>query len=216
MFKKMSVLSLMLVLALVVSACAQSNEESGEGAGTDSESVGESVNYQIIGIDPGAGLMKATADVIDQYELEDWKLVEGSSAAMAAALKKAYDKKEPIIVTSWTPHWMFSKFDLKYLEDPLGIYGEDENIHTIVRNGLAEDLPTAYQVLDQFDWTSDDMANVMVSIQEGTSPEDAAEQWVSENADLVEAWTDGAESVDGDDISIAYVAWDSEIAFRNF
>jgi glycine betaine/proline transport system substrate-binding protein len=64
--------------------------------------------------------------------------------------KKAYDDEEPIIITGWTPHWMFSKFDLKYLEDPKGVYGEAENINSIARNGLAEDLPGVHKVLDQF------------------------------------------------------------------
>ena len=50
----------------------------------------------------------------------NWQLVEGSSAAMVAELKKAYNNKEPIIVTGWSPHWMFSSFDLKYLDDPKG------------------------------------------------------------------------------------------------
>ena len=36
--------------------------------------------------------MKATNSVLEEYELTDWTLVEGSSAAMTASLKKAYDK----------------------------------------------------------------------------------------------------------------------------
>ena len=86
-----------------------------------SKSVGESVDYKITGIDPGAGIMEATEKAIEEYDLTDWDLVSGSSAAMTAALKKAYDKEEPIIVTGWTPHWKFAKYDLKYLEDPKGV-----------------------------------------------------------------------------------------------
>ena len=73
---------------------------------------------------------------------------------MIASLKKAYEKEEPIIVTGWTPHWMYTAFDLKYLEDPKGAYGENENIHTIARNGLKEDHTWCPQILDQFNWTS--------------------------------------------------------------
>jgi glycine betaine/proline transport system substrate-binding protein len=77
--------------------------------------------------------MKLTInDVIPEYGLEDWEVVEGSSAAMTAALKKAYDKEEPIIVTGWSPHWKFAS-DLKYLEDPKGIYGGAEDVNTVVR-----------------------------------------------------------------------------------
>ncbi|MCF6092909.1 glycine/betaine ABC transporter [Microaerobacter geothermalis] len=192
--------------------CSKSQDSSDEAGSTF---VGDQVDYKIIGIDPGAGLMKATAKVIEEYGLENWELVEGSGTAMAAALQKAYDAKEPIIVTGWTPHWKFAKFDLKYLEDPKGIYGAEEEINTIVRKGLKDDAPSAYQFLDNFNWTPDDMAKVMVDIQSGTKEADAAAKWVSENEDKVNQWIEGITPVSGETITLAYVAWDSEIASTN-
>ncbi|MBB6633807.1 glycine betaine ABC transporter substrate-binding protein [Cohnella thailandensis] len=148
---------------------------------------------QIIGIEPGAGIMMATEKAMEEYALSDYKLVESSSAAMAQELQKAYDAQKPIVVTGWTPHWMFAKMDLKYLEDPKGVYGGDEQIHTVVRKGLKEDKADAYAFLDKFEWTPDDMAAVMVAIQEGASPEDAAKDWVAANEDKVNAWVEGIE-----------------------
>lgn len=222
---------LVLVVAVGLAACGSQeagNEEpsneveettetgtTGNDEGASATAVGESVDYQIVGIDPGAGIMKATASAIEEYGLEDWELIEGSGAAMTAALKKAYDKQEPIIITGWTPHWKFAKFDLKYLEDPKGVYGGEENIHTITRNGLKDDQPNAYKVLDQFNWTADDMSAVMVMIEEGMKEEEAAAKWIEDNPDKVAEWTAGAEQVDGDEITLAYVAWASEIASTN-
>ena len=37
--------------------------------------------------------MEATERAIEDYELDEWDLVTGSSAAMTASLKKAYDKE---------------------------------------------------------------------------------------------------------------------------
>ncbi len=211
-------LSSMLALSLGLAACG-GNEEATSTDGGDSDSkasVGEQVDYKIVGIEPGAGIMKATTKALEEYEnLADWELTESSSAAMATELQKAYEDEEPIIVTGWTPHWKFSKFDLKYLEDPKGIYGEAENIETFVRKGLKEEQPSAYTVLDQFQWTNDDMGAVMVDIQEGMDPEEAATKWVEENSDVVDEWLKGAEEVDGEKVSLAYVAWDSEIASTN-
>lgn len=212
MFTKLSKVTLTVGLTLALAACGSGEDKSTE---TGTASVGETVDYKITGIDPGAGIMKATAAVIEDYELTDWRLVEGSGAAMTASLQKAYNKEEPIIITGWTPHWMFSKFDLKYLEDPKGTYGEAENIHTIARNGLAEDLPGVHKVLDQFHWTPAEMGVVMSSITDGTKPEDAAAAWVEENADKVAEWTEGAEEGNGEKVKLAYVAWDSEIASTN-
>lgn len=151
--------------------------------------VGDSVDFTITGIEPGAGIMMSSEKVLEEYGLKDkWNLLESSSSAMAQTLKNAYEKQEPIIVTGWTPHWMFAKMDLKYLEDPKGVYGADEQIHTVVRNGLKDAQPEAYAFLDKFNWTPDDMAAVMIQIEEGSSPEEAAKEWVEANADKVDAW----------------------------
>ncbi|WP_279591700.1 glycine betaine ABC transporter substrate-binding protein [Paenibacillus sp. F411] len=212
-------LMLSLSAMLLLSACSQSDEgTAGTGEGGNEEaaaSIGEQVDYEIIGIDPGAGIMKATAQAIEDYELSDWKLVEGSSAAMTAALDKAIKDEEPVIITGWTPHWMFSKYDLKYLEDPKKIYGEAEEIHTLVRLGLEEDQPEAYQFLDNFMWTSDAMGEIMTAIQEGQDPAEAAKEWAENNTDLVDEWTKDIQPVDGEEFKFSYVAWDSEIASTN-
>ena len=151
----------------------------------------DAVERRIIGIEPGAGVMMTTEAAMEAYGLADWTLVESSSAAMASELLKAYQEERPIIVTGWTPHWKFAKMELKYLEDPLGIYGGDERIHTIVRKGLDQDHPDAYQFLDRFYWTPDDMAQVMVDIQEGMEAEEAARKWIEANGDKVDAWVEG-------------------------
>lgn len=155
------------------------------------ETTAETLDRKIIGIEPGAGIMMATAKALETYGLGDYTLVESSSAAMAQELQKAYDSKQPIVVTGWTPHWMFAKMDLKYLEDPQNVYGGEEQIHTMVRQGLKEDQPDIYQFLDRFEWTPDDMAEVMVGVQEGQDPEQAAKAWVEAHADQVNAWVEG-------------------------
>lgn len=211
MLKKIVGITSALALTLGLAACG-GNETSSDSEGS-TKSVGEQVDYKIIGIDPGAGLMNLTInDVLPGYELDDWEVVEGSGSAMAAALKKAYDKEEPIIVTGWSPHWKFASYELKYLEDPKGIYGGAEDVNTIVRLGLKDDHPDAYKLLDQFNWEPEHLETVMNMIQEGSEPADAAAQWVSENEELVSTWTEGVNEADGEEIKILYVAWDDVIA----
>jgi len=154
----------------------------------------DAVGRRIIGIEPGAGVMMTTEKALEAYGLKDWTLVESSSAAMASELLEAYREERPIIVTGWTPHWKFAKMQLKYLEDPKGVYGGDERIHTVVRRGLEEDHPEAYAFLDRFYWTPEDMAQVMVDIQEGMDPEEAARKWVEANGEKVNAWVEGLAS----------------------
>lgn len=174
--------------------------------------IGAQTEYEIIGIEPGAGLMGSTNKALEDYQLGDWTLIEGSSAAMVAELKKAYNNQKPIIITGWSPHWMFSSFDLKYLEDPKGSFGGTESIHTIVRKGLEQDAPGAYKILDQFSWEPSDMEAVMVDITDGMDPTEVAEKWIDANPDKVSEWTNGAQSGNGEPINLVFVAWDTEIA----
>ncbi|MFI0472050.1 glycine betaine ABC transporter substrate-binding protein [Halomonas sp. HMF6819] len=150
----------------------------------------ELFDNEIIGIDPGAGLMSLTEKVVDTYDL-DLNLRSGSGATMTAALDSAINNEEDIVVTSWTPHWMFARWDLKYLDDPEEVYGGAEQIHTVVRNGFEDDMPGAYAILDAFEWTPEQMGEVMLMNQEdGSDPYENAKQWVEENQDVVEQWLD--------------------------
>ena len=177
--------------------------------------IGTQTEYKIIGIEPGAGLMKLTKTAIEDYGLNDWKLIEGSSAAMVAELKKAINNKEPIVVTGWSPHWMFSSFDLKYLDDPKGSFGGAEDINTLVRKGLEQDAPGAYKILDQFAWEMSDMEAVMVDVADGMNVAEAAGKWIDANPDKVAQWTEGAKQGNGEKINLVFVAWDTEIASTN-
>ena len=150
----------------------------------------DSFNGEIIGIDPGAGLMALSEEVVDTYDLE-LNLRSGSGATMTAALSSAINNEEDVVVTGWTPHWMFARFDLKYLEDPENVYGGAEQIHTAVRQGLEDDMPGAYAILDAFEWTPEQMGEVMLMNQEdGSDPYENAKQWVEDNQDVVAEWLD--------------------------
>ncbi|MEN2466689.1 glycine betaine ABC transporter substrate-binding protein [Ornithinibacillus sp. JPR2-1] len=158
------------------------------------EDLSDEAGKKITGIEPGAGVVATSEQALEDYEnLEDWEVVTSSSGAMATALGEAYDNEEEVIVTGWSPHWKFAKYDLKYLEDPKGTFGGAETIETMVRKGLKDDLPEAYQVLDNFFWTPEDLESVMLDISEGMSEEEAAAKWVEENPDKVAEWTEGIE-----------------------
>lgn len=157
---------------------------------TSIEDLQNHASKKITGIESGAGIMQATEKAISEYKnLAGWEVVPSSSGAMTVALGEAIKKEEEIIVTGWTPHWKFASYDLKYLDDPKGIYGGEESIYTFARKGLEKDLPEAYKVLDNFFWTTSDMESVMLDISKGMSPKEAAKKWVEENEEKVKEWT---------------------------
>lgn len=151
--------------------------------------VRDQFNGEIIGIDPGAGIMSTTETAMEEYGLDAMELMVGSGATMTAALADAIRHEQWLVITGWSPHWKFARWDLKYLEDPKNIYGGAEAIHTIVRQGLKEDMPEVYHLLDNFHWSLEDMQQVMVwNSEEGASPYENAKRWVEENDDKVQAW----------------------------
>lgn len=154
--------------------------------------IGEKLDWKVVGIDPGAGQMQITKnEVMPGYGLDKWELQGSSDSAMTAVLKKAMDAHEPVIVTLWEPHWAFIEWDLKYLEDPKNLFGDPDSLHAIARKGLKEDAPAAHKMLEQFQWTSEDMGKVMVDIQDGMDPDEAAKKWIENNEDKVNEWLKG-------------------------
>ncbi|QCK28066.1 ABC transporter permease/substrate binding protein [Streptococcus pyogenes] len=154
------------------------------------EDLSKQADQKITGIEPGAGIMAAAQKTLKEYHnLSSWELVAASTGAMTTSLDQAIKKKDPIVVTAWSPHWMFAKYDLKYLKDPKETFGSTENINTIARKGLKKDLPNVYKIIDKFHWTQKDMEAVMLDINKGMSPEAAAKKWVEANKSKVSSWT---------------------------
>ncbi|GAF36442.1 glycine betaine ABC transporter substrate-binding protein [Lentilactobacillus farraginis] len=181
------------------------------------ESVGKQINYTITGIEAGAGEMATTQKAMKAYGLDkgNWQLQTSSTAAMLSTLGKSIRYKQPIVITGWTPHWMFTKYKLKFLKDPKNIYGKTEDINTIVRKGLKKDKPEAYELLNRFHWNPEQMSAVMLKVNGGESPRKAANDWIKQNKAQVNTWTKGIKHVKGQKIKLTYVAWDSEIASTN-
>lgn len=151
-------------------------------------SVKDKFDGKIVGIEPGAGIMEATKMIIDEYGL-DFELQEGSDFAMTAALGDAIDNNEWIVIPAWTPHWIFSKFDLKFIDDPKELYGTATIIVPIVHKGLEEKAPEVVQFLN--DWKVDEAVwneLIMATAIDEQDPEIAVRAWMDENPDIVDSW----------------------------
>src|SRR5215217_7673086 len=78
----------------------------------------------INGIEPGSAVMPQIEDkVIPGYHLH-MKLVESSTSAMLSELDIAYTRREPIVFFGWSPHWMNTRYDIRYLKDPRDLQGD--------------------------------------------------------------------------------------------
>ena len=152
--------------------------------------VREKLEGRIQGIDPGAGLMQASEEALETYDLDDYELVSASGAAMTAALSRAIERKEWIVVTGWSPHWKFAKWDLRYLEDPEGTLGGLERVHVMARKNFYQDYPKVAEFLTRMYLPLEDLQAIMLEAS-NTSYEKAVENYIAKNEDRVNYWVTG-------------------------
>ncbi|NLS21401.1 glycine betaine ABC transporter substrate-binding protein [Rhizobium sp. P40RR-XXII] len=142
---------------------------------------------KIVGIEPGSGLMRDTANAVKGYDLK-LQLVEGSTAAMTAALKSAVDRKEWVAVTIWEPSWMMQKYDVKFLKDPKGIFPPPQSYYWIGKKGFSADYPHAREVLASVYVPLADITAINSAVNDGKTMDDAIKDWTTSHADLLKRW----------------------------
>ncbi|MBS3180215.1 MULTISPECIES: glycine betaine ABC transporter substrate-binding protein [unclassified Pseudoclavibacter] len=147
----------------------------------------------IIGIEPGAGLTRVTQDdVIPGYGLEGMNYQTSSTAAMLTELQTATNNGENIVVTLWRPHWAYDAFPVRDLEDPQGLLGDSEGIHSYSKADFQETHPTVAGWLQNFKMDSEQLyslENLMFNENDTDDYAPIVEQWISENQEYVDSLT---------------------------
>ncbi|NWK80143.1 glycine betaine ABC transporter substrate-binding protein [Aquitalea sp. LB_tupeE] len=151
-------------------------------------SVKSKLNGIIQGIEPGGGLMQASEKTIKDYNLSGYNLQSSSEAGMLAGVSRAYQSKQWIVATVWSPHWLFQKWKVRYLKDPKGTLGGEEQIHAFASKAFAGKFPRANVFMKHFKLT---LADVEAIELEGNSTNDyatAAMKFVDSHPEKLKAW----------------------------
>lgn len=153
---------------------------------TDLEGQGERFDGTIYGIEPGAGLTRATEqDVLPGYGLDsEYALETSSTPAMLSELQSAVDDERDIVVTLWSPFWANNEFPVRALEDPEGLYGEPESLHFLARTGFTEEFPEVADWIAELQLSDEqysDLENTVVNEYEDGQELEAVEDWISRN-----------------------------------
>ncbi|GGW49808.1 hypothetical protein GCM10010503_28370 [Streptomyces lucensis JCM 4490] len=147
---------------------------------------------KIVGIEPSAGMMGLLkSKVLKEYGLDGtYEVVDGSTPAMLAELKRAYARKQPVVVTLWSPHWAYSDYGLKKLEDPKGAWGKGDGVHTLARKGFAADNPVVGRWLKDFSMTEEQLTGLEAQIQKAGKgrEQDAVRTWLRRHPGLAGKW----------------------------
>jgi glycine betaine/proline transport system substrate-binding protein len=149
---------------------------------------------RIQGIDPGAGLMRASEHALTEYALDGYSLLSASDAGMIVALDRAIKRNAWIVVTTWSPHWMFARYPVRYLADPKRSLGGAEAIHAVVRRGFEADFPSAAAFLKRFKLTIPELEALMLRAKDSSYHSEAV-AFLRANPQRVDQWLADAATV---------------------
>ena len=124
----------------------------------------------------------------------------GSEEAMLAEVDTAYAREEPILFYFYAPHAIFSKFDLTRVELPA--YSDDcyadeaaiacdypnDELMKILNSDLSEKDAAVHSLLKNFNYGSSAQVEMLASLDDGMSVEEAAQAWVDNNEYTWKAW----------------------------
>lgn len=151
----------------------------------DLKTMGKEYGNKLVGIEAGSGLNKLTEGAIKEYGLDNLDYVTSSSPAMLSELDGAIKKGNNIAVTLWHPHWAYSKYELRDLEDPKGAMGDPEEMRILGHKDFEDDFPALSAQLKDFK-LDEDQINGMLDNMNATDDEKGVEDWIKDNKDFVD------------------------------
>lgn len=148
---------------------------------------GDEFNHRIVGIEPSAGIMLTSEETLKAYGLDgEYEILESSTPAMLGEVEQAIANKQPIVFLAWRPHTMFTKYDIKLLEDPKEIWVFDDGI-TGVSKELKDKAPDLYKFTQNFKISLDEIEAILAEMDEGDKDIDQlTKEWIEQNRDKVD------------------------------
>ncbi len=152
------------------------------------------------------------ADRVTGLDLPFRAVPAGSEGALIAELRAATDKKSPLLITFWQPHWAMSAYDVKFVDLPKGEpacfedpgWGPNPNavndcdfapsrIFKASWSGLADKWPAAAEILTNYQLSVEDQQPLMGKVDvDGMSVEEAVAEWMAANEDSWKPVVDAA------------------------
>lgn len=125
----------------------------------------------------------------------------GSEGALITELRASTEKKSPLLITFWQPHWAMSAYDVKFVDLPVGnedcfndpAWGPNPNavndcdfapsrIFKAGWSGLKDKWPAAYEILSNYTLAVEDQQPMMGAIDvDGGSVEQVVADWMKAN-----------------------------------
>jgi glycine betaine/proline transport system substrate-binding protein len=139
----------------------------------------------------------------------DYEVVHaGTDAALFAELESAYQRRAPVLLWVYTPHWAPAKYEGEWVEFPPytpecyedPAWGENPDlaydcgkprgpIWKVAWAGVKEQWPGAYEAIRAFHVDNDEMSAMIVAVDlEGGTVEQVVADWMDANRERWQAW----------------------------
>ena len=155
-------------------------------------------------LDGDPGFVTNDEALVQNLDLDFKVVYAGSEPALIQAFRSAEENKEWVLGYFYEPQWFLSEVDLQKVSLPPyepGCDADPEEIacdyppyalNKIVATSFVENGGPGYELVKNFQWTNEDQNVVAKYIaQDKMDPEDAADKWIEENQDKVDAWLEG-------------------------
>ena len=150
--------------------------------------------------------------LVKNLNLDFQVVVGGSEAALLESFRSAQENKTPLLAYFYTPQWyaevngeatpgVEDPVQIAHVELPPYTPGCDAvpsevdcdyppyDLNKLISTSFAESGSPAVDLIKNFEWTNTDQNTVAMYIaQDGMDPDDAAQKWIDDNQDKVDAW----------------------------
>jgi glycine betaine/proline transport system substrate-binding protein len=139
----------------------------------------------------------------------DFEVVHaGTDGALFAELESAYQRKAPVLLWVYTPHWATAKYEGEWVEFPKytaecyqdPAWGSNPDlaydcgkprgpIWKVAWAGMKDKWPGAYAVLKDFTVSNEEMSQMIVDVDlDGQKIDDVVDKWMKDNESSWQAW----------------------------
>lgn len=125
----------------------------------------------------------------------------GSEGALITELRAATEKKSPLLITFWQPHWAMSAYDVKFVDLPVGneacftdpAWGPNPNavndcdfapsrVFKAAWSGMEDKWPAAHEILTNYQLSVEAQQPMMGAVDvDGGKVEEVVAAWMSAN-----------------------------------
>ena len=135
---------------------------------------------RILTSEAGNGQYKLSLQAIEQYHLTGYKLVASSETGMLSEMDRGLKRGQWSVINAWNPHWMFSRWKLRYLTEPKGIFGGAEQIHAVARKGFSQQYPQVAYFFAHYSMPLAELESLMMKARQ-SSPDSVVAAYYAAN-----------------------------------